>query len=87
MNGGFNIGVKSHATDPDKPKGVHFMPKKEQCDSMTTTDRVMQADEASFGVRRSIPGENINEWYVIEAMHSLKVLVRVSGEDDDERYD
>jgi hypothetical protein len=45
-----NCGKKSHATDPGKPDGVHFMPK-EQCDSIDTTDRVTQASEASFSVQ------------------------------------
>lgn len=43
-------------TDPGKSKGVLFKPK-EQCDSVTTTDRITKAGEA---------GENNNEWYVLE---------------------
>lgn len=31
-------GFKSHATDPGKPDGAHFMPEK-KCDSMASTDR------------------------------------------------
>ena len=48
-----NCGKKSHATDPGKPDGVHFMPK-EQCDSIDTTDRVTQASEVSFSVQKCL---------------------------------
>jgi hypothetical protein len=41
--------------------------------------------EASFGARKCIPGKNNDEWYLLEAMAS-SILVRASGEDDDERY-
>jgi hypothetical protein len=34
-----------------------------------------------------MPGKSNNEWYVLEVLHSLKVLVRISGEGNDERYD
>ena len=60
------------------------MPEK-QYDSMADIDRSAKVSEASFGVRKRIPEKNNNEWYVLEAMHSSNVLVRVSGEDDDER--
>jgi hypothetical protein len=77
---GLKGGIKSYTTDPGKPDGIHFM-EKEKCDSMSTVDCVTKAGEASFCVQK-----NNNEWYVLAAMHSSKVLVRVSGKDDDERY-
>ena len=38
-------------------------------------------------MQRSISEEQNDEWYLLEAMHSSKLLVRESGEDDDERYE
>ena len=77
---GVKGGIKSYTTDPGKLDGIHFM-EKEKCDSMSAVDRVTKAGEASFCVRK-----NNNEWYVLEAMHSSKFPVSVSGEYDDERY-
>ncbi len=62
---------KSHAMDLGKPKGVHFMPET-KCESV--------------GVQKRILGKNNDEWYLLETIHSLKVLVPVSKEDDDEQY-
>jgi hypothetical protein len=79
-------GYLSHPTDLGKPKGVHFMPK-EQYDSMASTDCVIKAGKASFSARRHIPRMKNDEWYVLEAVHSSKVSVGISGEDNDEhRY-
>ena len=59
-------------TDPGKSKGVHFKPK-EQCDSVTTTDRITKAGEA---------GENNNDWYVLNGgVDSSKFSVHVPGDD------
>jgi hypothetical protein len=109
--GGFKGGKKSHASDPDKPNGVQFMPKKQR-DSMSDSDRGKKSHTADSdkpngvhfipkeqhdsmsdsdtckmggGTRKSVPGKNNTEWYVLEAMHSSQVSVRarvcVSGED------
>jgi hypothetical protein len=53
---------------------------KEQRDFMMSADSMSKVGKASFGTQKSIPGKNNNEWYVLEAMHTLKILVRVSGE-------
>ena len=40
---------------------------------MADIDCSAKASEASFGVRKRIPGKNNNEWYALYAMRSSKV--------------
>ena len=54
---------------------------------MALVYRCKKNGEATFGMQRSISEEQNDEWYLLEAMHSSKLLVRESGEDDDERYE
>jgi hypothetical protein len=79
-------GYLSHVMDPDKPNGMHFMPAGQR-DSMLDAYHPTKGGKAGFGVQKRIPGKNNDEWYLLEAMHSLKASVQVSGEDNDERYE
>jgi hypothetical protein len=54
----------SHATDPGKPAGSHFIETK-NCDSMPTADRARKAGKASLGK----PKSGSTDCYVLEEVN------------------
>ena len=59
-------GDNSHATDPGKPKGSHFIESKNR-DSMPSADRVSKAGKARLGK----PNGGSTEWYVTEEVNPI----------------
>ena len=62
-------GENSHATDPGKPEGSHFIETKNR-DSMPTVDRGRKGGKASLGTSKS----GSTEWYVTEEVYQRKGL-------------
>jgi len=59
-------GKASHATDPGKPEGSHFIETK-NCDSMPSADRARKAAKATLGK----PKGGSTEWYVTEEVNPV----------------
>ena len=67
--GGEISGRNSHATDPEKTAGSHFIETKNR-DSMPTVDRGRKGGKASLGK----PKSGSTEWYVTEEVNPLNKL-------------
>ena len=63
-------GENSHATDPGKPAGSHFIETKNR-DSMPTADRLSKRGKAGGTASLGKPKDGSTEWYVTEEVNLI----------------